>query len=77
MIVNNCAQQPSYEPFFGLLGQCLCSLRRRYILHFQEVFESQYRIADSLEDVKLRHLAKYFAYLLATDSISWGVCIHY
>jgi len=73
IIVHNCAQQHTYEPFFGLLGQRLCSLNKGYILHFGEVFYDQYIIDHSLEYVKLRNMAKFFAYLLATDSISWGV----
>jgi hypothetical protein len=29
-----------------------------------------------LENVKLRNVTNFFAHLLATDSISWGVRIH-
>ncbi len=76
MIVVSCAEQSAYEHFFGLLGQSLCSLQRQYILNFGEVFHDKYLMVHGIENVKLRNMAKFFAYLLATDSISWGVCIH-
>ncbi len=77
IIVDSCAQQRTYEPFFGLLGQHLCLLEKKYLDCFVNVFRDQYIIVYRLENVKLRNMAKFFAHLLATDSISWGVCIHF
>ncbi|CAF3494792.1 unnamed protein product, partial [Rotaria sp. Silwood2] len=57
VILNSCAQQRTHEQFFDLLGQ------RIY----------QYEIVHSLENVKLRNVAKFFAHLLVTNSISWDV----
>lgn len=77
MMVDSCAQQPTYERFFGLLGQYICLIENDYADCFQNVFRDQYATGNNLDNAKLRNLAKFFAHLLATDTISWGVCIHY
>ena len=73
MILDNCAQQRTYERFFGLLGQRFCLLKKEFVECFEKVFQDQYEIVHRLENVKLRNVAKFFAHLLVTDSISWGV----
>ena len=75
MILDSCAQQRTYERFFGLLAQRFCLLKKEYIECFEKVFQDQYEIVHRLENVKLRNVAKFFAHLLVTDAISWGVCI--
>jgi len=77
MILDSCAQQRTYERFFGLLGQRFCLLKKEYIECFEKVFQDQYEIVHRLENVKLRNVAKFFAHLLVTDAISWGVCIEF
>ena len=52
-----------------------CLLKKEYIECFEKVFQDQYEIVHRLENVKLRNVAKFFAHLLVTDAISWGVCI--
>jgi len=78
MILDSCAQQRTYERFFGLLGQRFCLLKKEYVGCFEKVFQDQYEIVHRLENVKLRNVAKFFAHLLFTDAISWGVlrCIN-
>ncbi|CAF1200519.1 unnamed protein product [Adineta steineri] len=73
MILDSCAQQRTYERFFGLLGQRFCLLKKEYVECFEKVFQDQYEIVHRLENVKLRNVAKFFAHLLVTDAISWGV----
>jgi pre-mRNA-splicing factor CWC22 len=77
MVVDICAQQPTYEHFFGLVGEHICLLDNDYIFWFESSFRDQYRNAHRLENIKLRNMAKFFAHLLATNSISWSVYIHY
>lgn len=77
MILDSSAQQRTYDRFFGLLGQRFCLLEKDYVDCFESVFQDQYEIVHRLENVRLRNVAKFFAHLLATDSISWGVCIHF
>lgn len=73
MILDSCAQQRTYERFFGLLAQRFCLLKKEYVECFEKVFQDQYEIVHRLENVKLRNVAKFFAHLLFTDAISWGV----
>ena len=77
MILDSCAQQRTYERFFGLLGQRLCSSNKKYIECFEKIFEDQYEIVYRFENLKLRNVAKFCcSYLLLNDVISWSVCIH-
>ncbi|CAF3195421.1 unnamed protein product [Rotaria socialis] len=75
MIVDICAQQPAYECFFGLLGERICLLEDKYVYWFRWSFQhqyGQYAIAHHMENVKLSNVAKFFAHLLVTESISWN-----
>ncbi len=78
MILDSCAQQRTFEKFFGLLAQRFCALRKEFVEHFENIFKEQYETVHRLETVKLRNVSKLFSHLLLTDSISWGVleCIH-
>ncbi|CAF0910419.1 unnamed protein product [Rotaria sp. Silwood1] len=78
VIVDICAEQGTYEGFFGLLSQSLCDSKPKYIQYFEELFQDQYEIINSLENVQLPNVAKFFAHLLFSNSISWGVldCFH-
>ena len=78
MILDACAQQRTYERFFGLLAQRFCQLKKEFVEHYEEIFKQQYETCHRLETVKLRNVSKFLSHLLYTDSISWGVfeCVH-
>ncbi|XP_078084633.1 pre-mRNA-splicing factor CWC22 homolog isoform X2 [Mustelus asterias] len=78
MILDCCAQQRTYEKFFGLLAGRFCMLKKDYMESFEGIFKEQYETIHRLETNKLRNVAKMFAHLLYTDSIPWSVldCIH-
>lgn len=46
---------------------------RSYVPQFEKIFAEQYAVIHRLETAKLRNVALFFAHLLYTDSISWGV----
>ena len=73
-----CAQQRTYEKFFGLTAQRLCVVKREYIEPFQKIFQDCYSTVHRLELGKLRNIARVFAHLFFTDAISWETlsCIH-
>ncbi|KAK3767407.1 hypothetical protein RRG08_032085 [Elysia crispata] len=73
MILDCCAQLRTYEKFFGLLAERVCQINKKYIKPFQQIFVEQYETIHSLETNKLRKVAKFFAHMLHTDAISWGV----
>ena len=78
MILDACAQQRTYERFFGLLAQRFCELKKEFVECYEEIFKQQYETCHRLETVKLRNVSKLLSHLLYTDSISWGVfeCVH-
>jgi pre-mRNA-splicing factor CWC22 len=63
--------------FFGIIAQNCCLSRRECVESFENLFHNKYEIVHRLESVALRNLAKFFAHLLVTDSISWSVRIHF
>ncbi|XP_072197903.1 pre-mRNA-splicing factor CWC22 homolog isoform X2 [Excalfactoria chinensis] len=73
MILDCCAQQRTYEKFFGLLAGRFCLLKKEYMESFEAIFKEQYDTIHRLETNKLRNVAKMFAHLLYTDSIPWSV----
>ncbi|XP_008052423.1 pre-mRNA-splicing factor CWC22 homolog [Carlito syrichta] len=73
MILDCCAQQRTYEKFFGLLAGRFCLLKKEYMESFESIFKEQYDTIHRLETNKLRNVAKMFAHLLYTDSLPWSV----
>ena len=73
MVVECCAQERSYEKFYGLLGQRFCLLRREFMEQFVIIFQEQYENCHHLETNKLRNTAKMFSHLLVSDGIPWTV----
>ena len=76
MLVECCANEKSYLKFYGLVGQRLCMLQKRYQDSFDRVFLDQYTTIHRLETNKLRNVAKFFAHVLATDALPW-TCMEY
>ncbi|XP_047120693.1 pre-mRNA-splicing factor CWC22 homolog [Schistocerca piceifrons] len=73
MFLDCCAEQRTYEKFFGLLAQRFCQINKVYIPPFQQIFRDTYNTIHRLDTNKLRNTAKFFAHLLFTDAISWEV----
>ncbi|XP_054643951.1 pre-mRNA-splicing factor CWC22 homolog [Dunckerocampus dactyliophorus] len=73
MILDCCAQQRTYEKFFGLLAGRFCLLKKEYMESFESIFAEQYETIHRLETNKLRNVARLFAHLFYTDSIPWSV----
>ncbi|KAK7938919.1 hypothetical protein WMY93_002245 [Mugilogobius chulae] len=73
MILDCCAQQRTYEKFFGLLAGRFCLLKKDYMESFEAIFAEQYETIHRLETNKLRNVARLFAHLLYTDSVPWSV----
>jgi len=73
MIIDCCAQQRTYEKFFGLMGQRFCQVNRNYVEPFMKIFGDTYGTVHRLETGKLRNVSKFFAHLLYTDAMGWDV----
>uniref|UniRef100_A0A0K8SYN4 MI domain-containing protein n=2 Tax=Lygus hesperus TaxID=30085 RepID=A0A0K8SYN4_LYGHE len=73
MFLDCCAEQRTYEKFFGLLAQRFCQVNQTYVAPFEQIFMDSYNTVHRLDTNKLRNVAKFFGHLLFTDAISWAV----
>ncbi|XP_053692485.1 pre-mRNA-splicing factor CWC22 homolog [Sabethes cyaneus] len=73
MFLDCCAEQRTYEKFFGLLAQKICITNKIYIESFEQIFSETYSTTHRLDTNRLRNVSKFFAHLLFTDSIGWDV----
>ncbi|KAA6371851.1 MAG: putative Pre-mRNA-splicing factor CWC22, partial [Streblomastix strix] len=73
MLIECCAQERTYNPFFALVGERLCNLDPVYQQAFDECFARQYENIHRLETNKLRNVAMFFAHLLHSDALPWTV----
>ncbi|XP_068150430.1 pre-mRNA-splicing factor CWC22 homolog isoform X2 [Drosophila tropicalis] len=73
MFLDCCAEQRTYEKFYGLLAQRFCNINKIYVPPFEEIFKDTYQTTHRLDTNRLRNVSKFFAHLLFTDAISWDV----
>ncbi|KAK9887829.1 hypothetical protein WA026_000142 [Henosepilachna vigintioctopunctata] len=73
MILDCCAEQRTYEKFFGLVAQRFCQINKVYVGPFQQIFKDTYATTHRLDANRLRNVSKFFAHLLFTDAIGWEV----
>lgn len=73
MFLDCCAEQRTYEKFYGLLAQRFCNINKIYIPPFEEIFKDTYSTTHRLDTNRLRNVSKFFAHLLFTDAIGWDV----
>ncbi|XP_054742636.1 pre-mRNA-splicing factor CWC22 homolog [Anastrepha obliqua] len=73
MFLDCCAEQRTYEKFYGLLAQRFCSINKIYIAPFEDIFKDTYQTTHRLDTNRLRNVSKFFAHLLFTDAIGWDV----
>lgn len=73
MFLDCCAEQRTYEKFYGLLAQRFCTINKIYTEKFEEIFKDIYDTTHRLDTNRLRNVSKFFAHLLYSDSIGWNV----
>lgn len=73
MIIETCSQRPTYEKFYGLIGERLCQLSRFIQAEFEEQFAQTYATIHRYETNRLRSIAQFFAHLIGTNAIGWHV----
>jgi pre-mRNA-splicing factor CWC22 len=73
MFLDCCAEQRTYEKFYGLLAQRFCQVNKIYVEPFQQIFKDTYATTHRLDTNKLRNVSKFFAHLMFTDAIGWEV----
>ena len=73
MIIDCCAQERTYNRYYGLLGHRFCQINRVWQETFQQCFIDHYNTVHRLDTSRLRNVAKFFAHLLQSDGMSWAV----
>lgn len=73
MFLDCCAEQRTYEKFYGLLAQRFCNINRLYVGPFEEILKDTYQTTHRLDTNRLRNVSKFFAHLMFTDAIGWDV----
>lgn len=73
MVIETCSQRPTYEKFYGLVGERFARLNRMWQELFSEQFVVKYETIHRYETNKLRNIARFFGHLLSTDAIPWHV----
>ncbi|CAJ0963642.1 unnamed protein product, partial [Mesorhabditis belari] len=73
MLVDCCAQQRTYERFYGLLCERFCRLKREFQATFETIARETYQTIHRFDITKLRNMARLISHLLFTDAITWDV----
>uniref|UniRef100_A0A0N4Z261 MI domain-containing protein n=1 Tax=Parastrongyloides trichosuri TaxID=131310 RepID=A0A0N4Z261_PARTI len=73
MIVDACAQQRSYENFYGNLAARFCNLKQEFQNCFEEIAKNAYTNVHRFPITQLRNVAFLVSHLLFTNSINWDV----
>uniref|UniRef100_A0A183CAN3 MI domain-containing protein n=1 Tax=Globodera pallida TaxID=36090 RepID=A0A183CAN3_GLOPA len=66
MIVDCCAQQRTYQRFYGLLAERFCRLRKEFQVAFEQIARDTYYAIHRFDHTKLQNMAKLVAHLLTT-----------
>lgn len=73
MILDCCSMERTYQKFFSLVAERLCLIRNEYQESFKKLFSESYETAHRLETSRLRHVTKFYSYLLSKNAIPWNV----
>lgn len=72
MVIECCSQERTFLMYYGMIAARFCLMHKRWSDAFHQAFIDQYNTIHRLETNKLRNVAKMFAHLLHTDSLSWS-----
>ncbi|KAH8583587.1 uncharacterized protein ELE39_000355 [Cryptosporidium sp. chipmunk genotype I] len=73
MILDCCSMERTYQKFFSLVAERLCIIKKDYQESFAKLFSESFETVHRLETNRLRHVTKFYSYLLSKDAIPWNV----
>ncbi|OII73724.1 NIC and MI domain-containing nucampholin-like protein [Cryptosporidium ubiquitum] len=73
MILDCCSMERTYQKFFSLVAERLCIIREEFQDSFKQLFSESFENIHHLETTRLRHITKFYSYLLSKDAIPWSV----
>lgn len=72
MVIECCSQERTFTSFYGLIGERLCKLNRVWSECFEMCFRNYYDSIHRYETNRLRNIARFFGWLIASDGVSWA-----
>ncbi|KAJ8677770.1 hypothetical protein QAD02_013557 [Eretmocerus hayati] len=72
-LLECCKSMKRYKTNFGILVEKLCYGSSPVAEAFGAMFEDIYKSLENFEENQLKNIAKLYAYLLSSDSISWEI----
>ncbi|QPG75980.1 hypothetical protein FOA43_003366 [Brettanomyces nanus] len=73
MLVKCCAQEKSYSKFYGLIGEGLILVGRKWEDAFNLVFEENWDACHRYETSLLRNIGTFWGHMLSSDKMGWEV----
>lgn len=73
MILDCCSMERTYQKFFSLVAERLCIIKKEYQESFAKLFSENFETVHRLETNRLRHVTKFYSYLLSKDAIPWNL----
>ncbi|KAH3671661.1 hypothetical protein OGAPHI_000366 [Ogataea philodendri] len=73
MIVKCCAQEKTYSKYYGLIGEKLISVNRRWAKAFDTVFEQNYTNCHTFELSLIRNIGSFWGHMFASDKMGWEI----
>ncbi|KAL1888672.1 pre-mRNA-splicing factor cwc22 [Ceratocystis pirilliformis] len=73
MIMECCAQEHTYQKFFGLIGERFAKLNRTWTDLFEKQFATTYETIHRFETNRLRNVARFFGHMFAFDGLGWHI----
>lgn len=73
MIIETCSQRPTYEKFYGLVGERFARLNRLWTDQFEQQFVKYYDTIHRYEMARLRNIARFFGHILSSEAVGWHV----
>ncbi|CDK28596.1 unnamed protein product [Kuraishia capsulata CBS 1993] len=71
MVAKCCSQEKTYSKYYGLIGENLARLGKRWDLAFRECFQEYYGNAHRLENNPLRNVSMFWGHMFASDTVGW------
>lgn len=71
MVVKCCAQEKVYSKYYGIIGEILAVVSKKWKDSFYELFKDNYLNCHRYETSLLRNLGAFWGHMLASDKIGW------
>ncbi|TID26190.1 hypothetical protein CANINC_002817 [Pichia inconspicua] len=71
MLVKCCAQEKVYSKYYGIIGENLATINKKWATEFQKVFKDTYENCYKYETSLLRNLGSFWGHIFVSDKLGW------